>query len=70
MVRIGKHSELLKTTDDPLAYAIDEVKRYNEELKNNKIDLAEAIAFIAVRSYKTGYNDAVEELKQNVRELL
>lgn len=41
-----------------------------EELKNNKIDLAEAIAFIAVRSYETGYNDAVEELKQNVRELL
>ena len=36
VVRIGKHSELLKTTDDPLAYAIDEVKRYNEELKNNK----------------------------------
>ena len=36
MVRIGKHSELLKTTADPLAYAIDEVKRYNEELKNNK----------------------------------
>lgn len=41
-----------------------------EELKNNKIDLAEAIAFIAVRSYKTGYNDAVEELKRNVGELL
>lgn len=36
VVRIGKHSELLKTTADPLAYAIDEVKRYNEELKNNK----------------------------------
>ena len=36
MVRIGKHSELLKTTADPLAYAIDEFKRYNEELKNNK----------------------------------
>ena len=37
VVRIGKHSELLKTTTDPLAYAIDEVKRYNEELKNNKL---------------------------------
>lgn len=36
VVRIGKHSELLKTTADPLAYALDEVKRYNEELKNNK----------------------------------
>ena len=32
VVRIGNHSELLKTT----AYALDEVKRYNEELKNNK----------------------------------
>ena len=41
-----------------------------ENLKNNKIDLAEAIAFIAVRSYETGYNDAVEELKRNVGELL
>ena len=29
VVRIGKHSELLKTTADPLAYALDEVKRYN-----------------------------------------
>lgn len=36
VIRIGKHSELLKTTADPLAYALDEVKRYNEELKNNK----------------------------------
>lgn len=32
VVRIGKHSELLKTTADPLAYAIDGVKRYNEEV--------------------------------------
>lgn len=35
-----------------------------EELKNNKIDFVEAIAHIAVMSYRTGYNDAVEELKQ------
>ena len=33
--RIGKHSELLKITDDPLAYAKKEVERYNEEAKNN-----------------------------------
>ena len=32
VVRIGKPSELLKTTADPLAYAIDGVKRYNEEV--------------------------------------
>ena len=41
-----------------------------EELKNNKIDLAETIAYIAVRSYKTGYNDAIEELKQGVEKLV
>ena len=41
-----------------------------EDLKNNKIDLVEAIAYIAVMSYKAGYNDAVEELKRNVGELL
>lgn len=34
-----------------------------ENLKNNKIDLVEAIAHIAVMSYKKGYNDAAEELK-------
>ena len=32
VVRIGKPSELLKATADPLAYAIDGVKRYNEEV--------------------------------------
>jgi hypothetical protein len=26
--RIGKHSELLKITDDPLAYAKEQVKKY------------------------------------------
>ena len=36
VVRIGKHSELLKTTTDPLEYAKKEVQRYNEELKNNQ----------------------------------
>ena len=41
-----------------------------EDLKNNKIDLVEAIAYIVVMSYKAGYNDAVEELKRNVGELL
>ena len=35
VVRIGKHSELLKTTTDPLDYAKKEVQRYNEELKNS-----------------------------------
>ena len=35
-----------------------------DELKNNKVDLVKAIACIAVMSYETGYNNAVEELKQ------
>ena len=35
IARIGKHSELLKITDDPLAYAKAEVARYNEEAKKN-----------------------------------
>lgn len=34
VARIGKHSELLKITDDPLAYAKEQVKKYNEEYKN------------------------------------
>lgn len=33
IARIGKHSELLKLTDDPLAYAKEQVARYNEEAK-------------------------------------
>ena len=34
--RIGKHSELLKITDDPLAYANEEVRKANEEQKEAK----------------------------------
>lgn len=34
VAHIGKHSELLKITDDPLAYAKEQVKKYNEEYKN------------------------------------
>ena len=37
VARIGKHSELLKITDDPLAYAKEQVKIYNEKHKKNKI---------------------------------
>ena len=33
IARIGKHSELLKITDDPLAYAKEQVAKYNEETK-------------------------------------
>ena len=48
--RIGKHSELLLITDDPLAYAKKEIAALNEQLQNNqpvtmevKIDFNEKI---------------------------
>ena len=34
--KIGKHSELLNITDNPLAYAKDYVARYNEKVNNTK----------------------------------
>lgn len=50
IARIGKHSELLKITNDPLAYAREQVKKYNEEYKKEnkvsldiKVDFAEKI---------------------------
>ena len=36
--RIGKHSELLKITDDPLEYAKQKVKEYNEKIKTSKVE--------------------------------
>lgn len=35
IVRIGKHSDLLCITDDPLAYAKQKVAEYNEKVKNS-----------------------------------
>jgi transposase len=37
VARIGKHSELLKITDDPLAYAKEEIARRNKEMGGNKL---------------------------------
>ena len=46
VARIGRHSELLKITDDPLAYAKEQVKKYNEEYKKeNKVSLDIKINF-------------------------
>ena len=40
IARIGRYSELLKITDDPLAYAKEQIAKYNEEAKkNNKVDI-------------------------------
>ena len=49
--RIGKHSELLAITDDPLAYAMEQVAKYNEEIKNAKVTMELSIDFdIKVRA--------------------
>mgnify|MGYP000454068848 CR=1 FL=1 len=45
VARIGKHSELLKITDDPLAYAKEQVAKYNDEIKNNKVTMEVTIDF-------------------------
>jgi hypothetical protein len=40
IAKIGKHSELLKITNDPLAYAKEQIAKYNEETKTNiKVDM-------------------------------
>ena len=43
--RIGKHSELLAITNDPLAYAQEQVAKYNEEIKNSKVTMDITIDF-------------------------
>lgn len=43
--RIGKHSELLAITDDPLAYAKEQVAKFNEEFKNSKVSIDVIINF-------------------------
>ena len=43
--RIGKHSELLAITDDPLAYAKEQVRLFNEQVKEGKIELQFKIDF-------------------------
>lgn len=43
--RIGKHSELLLITEDPLTYAREQVRLLNEEYKNGKVNLDISIDF-------------------------
>ena len=43
--RIGKHSELLAITDDPLAYAKEEVRKYNEEYESGNANMDIQINF-------------------------
>lgn len=43
--RIGKHSELLAITPDPLAYAKSQVEEYNKKHKEGKIDMSFKVDF-------------------------
>jgi len=43
--RIGRHLELLAITDDPLAYAMQQVDEYNREYKEGKVELSLKIDF-------------------------
>lgn len=45
VARIGKHSELLKITDDPLDYAKELIAKYNDEMKNKKVTMEVTIDF-------------------------
>jgi hypothetical protein len=43
--RIGKHSELLVITSDPLSYAKEQVEIFNKEYKEGKIDMSFKVDF-------------------------
>lgn len=43
--RIGKHSELLAITDDPLAYAKEQVRLFNEDYRAGKVEIPLHISF-------------------------
>lgn len=45
IARIGRHSELLRVTDDPLAYAREQVALYNDAEKNGRITMEVKIDF-------------------------
>ena len=45
VAKVGKHSELLKITDDPLAYAKEHIANLNADLINNKVTMEVEIDF-------------------------
>lgn len=77
IARIGKHSELLKITDDPLSYAKKVVEKYNEEAQKNnhvtmelKIDFSEKLKAQNVTvSQGTGLNIGYFFLQQLYHDL-
>lgn len=48
--RFGKHSDLLKITDDPLSYVKEEIRKMNEEYRVGRVEY----------SFSTDYNERVE----------
>lgn len=46
----GKHSELLKITDDPLVYVKDEIQKMNEEYRAGRVEY----------DFKVDFNERVE----------
>lgn len=56
--RIGKHSELLIITNDPLAYAKKQVEEFNKEYKQGKIDMSFKVDFT---SKLTSTNDVASK---------
>lgn len=74
--RIGKHSELLQITDDPLAYAKEQIRLLNEEYRNGKISFDVTIDFEEklrplgdVASLSTGRNVGYLFLQQIYKQL-
>lgn len=63
IARIGKHSELLKITDDPLAYAKEVVARYNEEAKSKKKETIEIYVDFADKIKSSGEKVSESTLK-------
>ena len=45
VARIGKHSELLKVTADPFAYAKEQIAKLNDEMRNNNVTMEVTIDF-------------------------
>lgn len=43
--KFGKHSELLRITDDPLAYVKEEIRKMNEDYRVGKVDMNVTINF-------------------------
>ena len=63
IARIGKHSELLRITDDPLAYAKEVVARYNEEAKSKKKEAIEIYVDFADKIKSSGEKVSESTLK-------